>query len=66
MPTKYVLNASSVSSGSQVSKRFLAFSPAKTSVQAIFFLPAELLLDRGVEDPHAGAPDVRARCRRLR
>ena len=28
MPTKYFLNASTVSSGSQLSNSFLAFSPA--------------------------------------
>ena len=36
MPTRYSRNASTVSSGSQLSNLFLAASPAKTSNQEIF------------------------------
>src|SRR5215470_7615317 len=39
MPTRYLRNASTVSSGSQLLNFLKLFSPAKTSIQAIFFLP---------------------------
>src|SRR6267378_6524160 len=39
MPTRYVRKASTVSSGSQLSNSFLLFSPAWTSIQAIFLRP---------------------------
>src|SRR6266478_7579469 len=39
MPTRYSRNASTVSSGSQLSKLSFATWPANTSNQAIFFLP---------------------------
>ena len=58
MPTRYSRKASTVSSGSQLPNCLKAFSPAKTSIQAIFRRAAVGLRDRGVEDAHAGAPDV--------
>ncbi len=39
IPTRYSRKASTVSSGSQVLNLLKAFSPACTSIQAIFFLP---------------------------
>src|SRR5438552_17680805 len=39
MPTRYSRNASTVSSGSQLFDCLKLFSPAKTSIHAIFFLP---------------------------
>ena len=39
IPTRYSLNASTVSSGSQLSNLFFAVSPANTSNQATFRLP---------------------------
>ena len=39
MPTRYCRNASTVSSGSQLLNCLKAFSPAKTSIHAIFRLP---------------------------
>src|SRR4029077_10759412 len=39
MPTRYSRNASTVSSGSQLLDCLKLFSPANTSIQAIFFFP---------------------------
>ena len=58
--TLYARTASSVSFGSHSPYCSLAFSPAGTSNQAIFFLPPNALLHGGVEDADAGAPDVGA------
>ena len=52
--------ASSVSFGSHSPYCSLAFSPAGTSNHDDLLLAAERLLDGGVEDADAGAPDVGA------
>ena len=59
MPTRYSLNASTVSSGSQLLNFLKPSSPAKTSNQEILRLAAVGLLHRRVEHAHAGRPDVR-------
>ena len=56
--TLYALTASSVSLGSHSPTRFFAFSPASTLVPDDAAFAAERFRHRGVEDAHAGAPDV--------
>ena len=60
MPTRYFLKASTVSSGSQLSKSFLRLLAGVDLDPGDLLLAAVGLLDRGVEHAHAGAPDVGA------
>ena len=60
MPTRYFLKASSVSSGSQLSKSFLDFLAGVDLVPGDLLLAAVLLGHRRVEHAHRGAPDVAA------
>ena len=58
MPMRRSRNAATVSSGSQVLKRSIAFSPAKTSYQDNAALAVVCDLDRGIEHAHRRFPDV--------
>src|SRR4029078_7407637 len=73
IPTRYSLNASTVSSGSHLSNLFFAASPANHSNHELvrcppqYFAPRDLplpavrFLHRGIEDADARSPNVRAR-----
>src|ERR1051326_7603239 len=60
IPTKYSRNASTVSSGSQLSNLSFAAWPGKTSNHAIFLFPAISFFDRSIKDALARGPYIGA------